>query len=612
MIAAWMLYAVLVAGLVGGAALALETVFRSHRKPARWIWASAGALSTLWSVRLLMPEAWRYPWGMAEAQELASTPPPSGWGLALDPLTLPIGSDSLLQRLDAPLLVLWGLASVVLLISGGLLLRRTQRLRTVWEGGESAGRTFLLSEDCGPAVVGIIKPTIVLPQWCRALEKTALSLILDHEEEHRRAGDLRLLTTMALLSILFPWNIPLWWHFRRLRVAVEADCDLRVLRNHPGRAREYLGLLLEVGRRPSLRRTAAAMLSEADGTLERRIRIMTTPKPSHPLRQGLLLGAAAAFLLALACEAPEPRDSPLDPTEPSVELPPPAGDLGASAPGEVRLLENAPTFTPYTVRPDVTNREEMVAALEGEYPPLLRDAGIGGQVVVWFFIDETGTVQKLQVAESSGHKALDEAALRVGAVVGFTPAMNEDEAVPVWISLPITFSVPEGSRGAEPVRNPAVDPSVDEARARDARLEVNLDDVGRKAADASTSTRTRVGEGEEAELIPPPPPDPYARPTFTPYTVKPDVKNREEIQRALEREYPTLLRDAGIGGQVLVWFFIDETGKVRRALLNQTSGHEPLDEAALRVAEVIEFTPALNRDQRVPVWISLPITFTTR
>ena len=119
-----------------------------------------------------------------------------------------------------------------------------------------------------------------------------------------------------------------------------------------------------------------------------------------------------------------------------------------------------------------------------------------------------------------------------------------------------------------------------------------------------------------AELPPPPqerpPADLAAAPTFTPYTVRPDIMNRSELVQALEREYPPLLRDAGIGGTVLVWFFIDETGRVANTLLNQTSGHQALDEAALKVAEAIQFTPALNQDQRVPVWISLPITFTTR
>jgi TonB family protein len=99
-------------------------------------------------------------------------------------------------------------------------------------------------------------------------------------------------------------------------------------------------------------------------------------------------------------------------------------------------------------------------------------------------------------------------------------------------------------------------------------------------------------------------------PAFTPFTVKPDIKNREEVQRALQREYPPILRDAGIGGTVLVWFFIDEDGQVVRTLVREGSGFEDLDNAALKVAEIIQFTPALNRDKRVPVWISLPVTFT--
>ena len=123
-------------------------------------------------------------------------------------------------------------------------------------------------------------------------------------------------------------------------------------------------------------------------------------------------------------------------------------------------------------------------------------------------------------------------------------------------------------------------------------------------------------EENPVEDLPPPPSevstDIAAAPTFTPYTVRPDIKNRAAVARAMEREYPPLLRDAGIGGTVNVWFFIDEEGKVVRNLVNESSGHKALDDAALKVADIIEFTPALNRDKRVPVWISLPITFTTR
>jgi len=103
-----------------------------------------------------------------------------------------------------------------------------------------------------------------------------------------------------------------------------------------------------------------------------------------------------------------------------------------------------------------------------------------------------------------------------------------------------------------------------------------------------------------------------SQPVFTPMTVRPEIKNRRAVEQALEREYPALLRDAGIGGTTLVWFFIDEDGVVRDTQVRESSGHRGLDGAALEVAGIIRFSPALNRDKRVPVWISLPITFRTR
>lgn len=122
-------------------------------------------------------------------------------------------------------------------------------------------------------------------------------------------------------------------------------------------------------------------------------------------------------------------------------------------------------------------------------------------------------------------------------------------------------------------------------------------------------------EDNPVENLPPPPSevetDISAAPTFTPWTVQPGLKNEREVQRALEREYPPLLRDAGIGGTVKVHFFITEEGVVQDTRIDVSSGHSALDEAALRVADVFQFTPALNRDKKVPVWISLPITFTT-
>ena len=123
-------------------------------------------------------------------------------------------------------------------------------------------------------------------------------------------------------------------------------------------------------------------------------------------------------------------------------------------------------------------------------------------------------------------------------------------------------------------------------------------------------------EDNPVEDLPPPPDevatDISAAPTFTPYTVAPSILNRDEVVRAMEREYPPLLRDAGIGGTVRVYFFIDENGRVVERQIDASSGHQALDDAAMAVSEIYRFSPALNRDKKVPVWVSFPITFQVR
>ena len=116
------------------------------------------------------------------------------------------------------------------------------------------------------------------------------------------------------------------------------------------------------------------------------------------------------------------------------------------------------------------------------------------------------------------------------------------------------------------------------------------------------------------EVLPPPPTndveaDLSAAPVFTPMTVRPEIRNRAEIQQALLTQYPAMLRNAGIGGTVELWFFISKEGRVLDRRVFRSSGYVQLDEAALKVADVFRFTPALNREKIVQVWIRFPIKF---
>ncbi|MEJ2217904.1 MAG: TonB family protein [Gemmatimonadota bacterium] len=118
---------------------------------------------------------------------------------------------------------------------------------------------------------------------------------------------------------------------------------------------------------------------------------------------------------------------------PIEKLPPPANTTQAAD------LAAAPHFTPYEVAPDLINRSEVAQALLKYYPPLLLQSGIGGRVKLWFYIDTEGRVLRTQVVESSGYPQLDAAAQQVAAMMRFSPALNRDQKIPVWVQLPVVF-----------------------------------------------------------------------------------------------------------------------------------------------------------------------------
>lgn len=127
--------------------------------------------------------------------------------------------------------------------------------------------------------------------------------------------------------------------------------------------------------------------------------------------------AGGAILISLSWEDPGP-DPPAGP-DTSVE----------------------PMATPYTVGPHILNTEEARRAMFAAFPASVRDGGVGGTTTVDLFIDEHGEVQDTRIAQSSGHEAVDEAALTVASMLRFSAALNGDQPVSAWVSHPITFAM---------------------------------------------------------------------------------------------------------------------------------------------------------------------------
>lgn len=436
----WIVYCLSISALLAIAALAAERALGHYRKPVRWAWAGAIAGSLLLPLAAwLVPQVLRdvsggLPTHAVSLEALAALGIGTGAGEA--------GASGWIPSLRTVLLGLWAASALAV---GGWISHSYWRLRREmrgWTPGRVLGSAVLLSPDRGPAVVGVGRGVIVFPRWISELRDELLRLVFLHEREHQRAGDHRLFAAGLLGVVAMPWNPVVWWQLRRLRLAIEYDCDRRVL-GHGVPAREYGEALLAVGRRIGRLPLAAAAFAERRSAVERRLRRLTEPLRALRGPRAALAGLVALGAIALACESPapvEPNASPIADALPTE----------SEAPVPARQLEDSsqrPSFIPYDKPPSLENRSEIVELLREAYPTDLRADGVTGRVELWLYIDREGRVEKSVVKTSSGVPAFDEAAFEVAAGMRFEPALNRDEPTDVWVSQWITFEA--SARGNE-------------------------------------------------------------------------------------------------------------------------------------------------------------------
>src|SRR5690606_6470707 len=131
------------------------------------------------------------------------------------------------------------------------------------------------SPDAGPAVVGFYPMQVVVPEWICSRPAREQQLVLAHEREHVLARDPLVLLGACVAVSIMPWNPALWFALSRLRLAIEIDCDRRVLQQGAS-AVTYGSLLLELSAFPSSLGSTVPALSYHRSHLERRLIAMTS------------------------------------------------------------------------------------------------------------------------------------------------------------------------------------------------------------------------------------------------------------------------------------------------------------------------------------------------
>jgi bla regulator protein blaR1 len=319
----WMLYVVVTALLLSGAAVAAEHAARLRRARTRWIWAVTIVASLviptmIASVSVQIPSL--------------QTPRVSRTAIALRDLTsvqvvpltwvhehtrngiATLSENRVLQR---TWIAVSGALLAALLFNGLQLVWHKRS----WRKGTVAGISVYIARDVGPAVVGLLRPRIVIPDWLLEASPSRQVMVLTHEQSHLAAHDPQVLTGALFLLVLMPWNLPLWWQLHRLRYAIEVDCDARVLKAGVDIG-QYGETLIDVSQRPSGHIGSVAAMSESRSFLEERIALMVR----NPAKWGSLLvlmfGCVSAALLAIAAQVIPPNVGSSDSEQQTVALTP--------------------------------------------------------------------------------------------------------------------------------------------------------------------------------------------------------------------------------------------------------------------------------------------------
>ena len=355
MIAAWMLYTVAVTLLLLAGATAAEYVARAVRAPTRLVWAAAMIVAVGLSARALIAGLDTRPGTPAPANNAAvragvgtldrtdaaparlsrDTNTPSVMSRVLGfarATTVALGRlEQSVARIDASrfdrwngtLVTLWIGASAIVLT---LLLASFTRLRRIESNLVTtmvSDHPVLVSRDLGPAVLGVLRSRVVLPEWVLALPGRERNVILAHEREHAAAFDPALITAAMFLVALQPWNIALWGLISRLRVALEGDCDRRVLdamREDDGRW--YGRLLILVYERTTPGPSLSIGFVARPSNLERRIgRIVLRPRMFSMAGVTSLFVAAMLVVTACRTSAPVRQEKPSLVVQKTVPLP---------------------------------------------------------------------------------------------------------------------------------------------------------------------------------------------------------------------------------------------------------------------------------------------------
>jgi beta-lactamase regulating signal transducer with metallopeptidase domain len=316
--AEWIVYLLVTGTLVVLSAGLIASALSAAGRPTRWAWTAALAAIVILGIaapraRTLAMAATRS-YGSAPVGASSVTSQPKIGALvarAGDAIEVVVAraialvSGSLPESVARAILFGWMISSAVLLALYLLVNLRVWRARRHWPRQRLHGMEVRVAPTAGPAVIGVVRAEIVVPRSLLERSADAQRLILAHEDEHLSAHDNLLLGAACAVAIVLPWHPAVWFVLARLRLAIEMDCDARVLRRGAP-AHSYGALLIDMAAHAAGIRVGTLALADRPSHLERRLLAMRTHRSRFTLVRTGTLSVVAGLLVLAACEAKVP------------------------------------------------------------------------------------------------------------------------------------------------------------------------------------------------------------------------------------------------------------------------------------------------------------------
>ena len=118
-----------------------------------------------------------------------------------------------------------------------------------------------------------------------------------------------------------------------------------------------------------------------------------------------------------------------------------------------------------------------------------------------------------------------------------------------------------------------------------------------------------MGEEVVTPLVAPPSVVPDEAIVTSEPPIPPQMLDRGRAEVLLQQAYPLYLQRQGVGGQVWLRVWVDANGNAGLANVSRGSGVRDLDRAAIDVAPLLRFEPAMQSGTPVATWIEFSVLF---